>query len=217
MAHPRRPKLRKVCGIRRSRDARHAVQAGANAIGLIFYDPSPRAVTPAIAKRVASAVPEGVRRVGVFVNEKPTTVATMVGVAGLDTVQLHGDEGPSECSAIRNAVGADVEIWKAIRVGPGFDGTPLGDYEVDAFLLDTAQAGFYGGTGMVFPWHLAQHARPYGKIVLSGGLDGTNAAEAIRIVRPWGIDSSSRLEISPGVKDHLKVERFLRAVLEEHG
>ena len=84
---------------------------------------------------------------------------------------------------------------------------------MDAFLLDTARDGSYGGTGETFPWHLAALAKPYGKIILSGGLDGSNAAEAARIARPWGIDSSSRLESMPGVKDPAKVGSFLRAVL----
>ncbi len=213
MSDPWKPALRKVCGIRRPEDARHAALAGANAIGLIFYAPSPRAVTEAEAERIATAVPEGVRRVGVFVGERPATVASMVRLAGLNTVQLHGDESPRECDDVRSAVARGIEVWKAVRVGPGFDGTGLEAFDVDAFLLDTARDGSYGGTGETFPWHLAALAKPHGKIILSGGLDGTNAAEAVRIARPWGIDSSSRLESMPGVKDPAKVGSFLRAVL----
>lgn len=213
MADGWKPALRKVCGIRRAVDARHAARSGANAIGMIFYPPSPRAIAPAEADRVAAAVPDGVRRVGVFVNERPAAIAATVRQAGLHTVQLHGDENPAECDAVRNAVGRAVEIWKAVRVGTGFDGTALATFDVDAFLLDTARDGSYGGTGEAFPWHLAAFAKPFGKIILSGGLDGSNAADAARIVRPWGVDSSSRLEARPGVKDPERVERFLRAVL----
>ena len=208
-----KPDLRKVCGVRRVEDARHAARSGANAIGMIFFPPSPRSIPPADAGRGASAVPAGVRRVGVFVNEHPATIAAIVRLAGLHTVQLHGDENPAECDAVRNAVEGGIEIWKAVRVGSEFDGSGLGAFEVDAFLLDTARDGSYGGTGETFPWRLAELAKPFGKIILSGGLDGSNVAEAARIVRPWGVDSSSRLEARAGAKDPAKVERFLRAVL----
>ena len=212
MAERWKPALRKVCGIRRAEDARHAARHGANAIGMIFYPPSPRSIAPDEAHRVASAVPEGVRRVGVFVNERPANIAAMVRQAQLHTVQLHGDENPPDCDAVRNAIEGGIEIWKGIRVATGFDGSDLEAFDVDAFLLDTARDGSYGGTGEAFPWHLAELAKPFGKVILSGGLDGTNAADAARIVRPWGVDASSRLEARPGVKDPERVERFLRAV-----
>lgn len=212
MAQAWKPALRKVCGIRRAEDARHAARSGANAIGMIFYPPSPRSIAAEAAGRVASAVPEGVRRVGVFVNERPANIAAVVRRAGLHTVQLHGDESPADCEAVRGVVDGGIEIWKAVRVATGFDGADLGTFDVDAFLLDTAREGSYGGTGETFPWHLAELARPFGRIILSGGLDGSNAADAARIVRPWGIDSSSRLEVRPGVKDPARVEQFLRAV-----
>ena len=213
MAQRWKPALRKVCGIRRAEDARHAARSGANAIGMVFYPPSPRSIAPEEAFRVVSAVPKGVRCVGVFVNERPASIAAVVRQAGLRTVQLHGDENPADCEAVRDAVGVGVEIWKGVRVGTRFDGVDLEGFDVDAFLLDTARDGSYGGTGETFPWHLAELAKPFGRIILSGGLDGSNAAEAVRIVRPWGVDSSSRLEARPGVKDPGRVERFLRAVL----
>ena len=179
---------------------------------MIFYPPSPRSVTDSQAQRISSAIQEGIRRVGVFVNEGPAVIQSAIDRAQLTVIQLHGDESAEDCEAVRRAVGDSVEIWKAVRVGHAFDGTELSGFAVDAFLLDTARAGLYGGTGESFPWRLALGAKHFGKIVLSGGLDGNNVARAVSVVRPWGVDSSSRLEESPGVKDADKVARYLDAV-----
>ena len=187
--------------------------SGANAIGMILYPRSPRAVTSAQAAQVAARVPPGVRRVGVFVNENPAAVADTMRRAGLDVAQLHGDESPAVCDAVRRAVPDRAAIWKAVRVGSGFDAAELADFAVDAFLLDTSRAGSFGGTGETFDWRRALEAKPFGRVVLSGGLNAGNVAEAIRIVRPWGVDASSRLEDRPGVKDPDKVARFLEAAL----
>lgn len=207
-----KPELRKVCGITCPEDARHAVQAGANAVGMVFYPPSPRAVSPTRAAQVAAAVPDTVRRVGVFVDEAPASIAATVRQARLSVVQLHGRETPERCGAVRRELGPDVAIWKAVRIGPRFDAAELEAFSVDALLLDTDRAGLYGGTGETFPWEAALAAKRYGPVVLSGGLHGGNAAEAVRTVRPWGVDASSRLEREPGLKDPAKVTRFLSAV-----
>ena len=179
---------------------------------MIFYPPSPRSVTGSQAQQISSAIREGVRRVGVFVNERPAVIQSAIDRAQLTVIQLHGDESAEDCEAVRRAVGDCVEIWKAVRVGHGFDGNELSGFAVDAFLLDTARAGLYGGTGEAFPWHLALRAKRFGKIVLSGGLDGSNVAQAASVVRPWGVDSSSRLEECPGVKDADRVAHYLNAV-----
>ena len=212
MADEFKPCLRKVCGVTRPGDAVHAVRSGANAIGMVFYPPSPRSVTTSLAERVSASVPDGVRRVGVFVSEEPKAIRSAVRRARLTVVQLHGEESARDCEAVRQMVGEDIEIWKAVRVGPGFDASSLGKLSVDAVLLDTARKGVYGGTGTAFPWQLALPARRHGKVILAGGLDGGNVMEAVRIVRPWGVDSSSRLEASPGIKDPDRVTRFLHAV-----
>ena len=204
-----KPCVRKVCGVTRPADAHHAVRSGANAIGLIFYPPSPRAVTVAQARRLTATIPPGVRRVGVFVSERPATIAAAVREARLNVVQLHGKETPEGCDLVRQEVGDGVELWKAVRVGPRFDGSGLSAFDADAFLLDTGREGMYGGTGESFPWDLALHAKRFGRVVLAGGLDGSNVAEAVRAARPWGVDSSSRLESRPGVKDPEKVARYL--------
>ena len=205
------PVLRKVCGITRAEDAAHAVRVGANAVGLIFYPPSPRAVTVAQAAKIVSDVPAGIRRVGVFVGKSPAKIAAAIQRVPLDVVQLHGGESPDDCQAVRRAAGNGTEIWKAFRVGPQFDDSLLSAFEVDAFLLDTARDGLHGGTGEVFPWQLAVSAQRHGRVIIAGGLDAENVAEAIRIARPWGVDSSSRLEREPGVKDPERVARFLLA------
>ncbi len=213
MAARFRPQLRKVCGITLPEDAGHAAAAGANAVGLIFYAPSPRSVTFERAEAVAAAVPEGVRRVGVFVRERPNVVAATARRVGLDVVQLHGYGSPDELCEVRGAVPEAVEVWMAVRVDERFDASGLSGFRADAFLLDTARPGVHGGTGETFSWHLARRARPYGKVIVAGGLDGDNVAEAVRVARPWGVDSSSRLESTPGAKDPDRVERYLRALL----
>lgn len=212
MRTPWKPALRKVCGLTDPEDAAHAVRSGANAVGVVFYAGSPRAVTVAQARRICDAVPAGVRRVGVFVGEAPSGVASAVRAAGLDVAQLHGDESPADCDAVREALDGDVEVWKAVRVGPEFDAAQLRDYRADAFLLDAFRKGAYGGTGVTFAWGLALEAKRFGPIVLSGGLDVANVDAAVQAVRPWGVDASSRLESGPGRKDPAKVAVFLRAV-----
>ncbi|MDE0106117.1 MAG: phosphoribosylanthranilate isomerase [Bryobacterales bacterium] len=208
---PSPPALRKVCGVTSAEDAIHAATAGANAIGMIFYPPSPRSVDIRTARDIAAAVPAGVLRVGVFVNEPAERVAEAVRTVPLDAVQLHGDETPAECREVQRSIGA-ASLWKAFRVGPGFDPRAMAAYAADAFLLDTAHDGAYGGTGKPFAWHRAVPAMAFGRVILAGGLDGSNAAEAVRAVAPWGVDASSRLEVRPGHKDPERVERYLAAV-----
>lgn len=205
------PELRKVCGVTRPADAVHAARFGANAIGLIFVPRSLRAVTPESAREIVEALPEDVSKVGVFASERPAVVADTVRLVGLDVAQLHGDESPADCDSLRRAAGDGLEIWKAVRVGSRLDDAMLGGFEVEAFLLDTAVEGRHGGTGTTFPWHLAVPAKRYGKVVLAGGLHGGNVADAVRAVRPWGVDASSQLESRPGVKDPQKVARYLAA------
>lgn len=204
--------IRKVCGVTRPADAKHAVRAGANAIGMVFYRRSPRAVSVEQARLVSAQVPDGVRKVAVFVNEQPDRIAGTLRRIGANVVQLHGDETPEQCHAVRRSIGANAELWKATRVGDGFDGTSLAAFPVDAFLLDTSKRGSYGGTGETFPWHLAIQAKPLGRVVLAGGLDGSNVADAVRSVRPWGVDASSLLERRPGVKDARKVSNYLEGL-----
>ena len=210
-----KPALRKVCGVTCPEDAVHAARAGANAIGLIFAPRSPRCLSPERAREIGEALPEGVLRVGVFVSESPQFVADTARLAGLDVVQLHGAETPSDCDAVRAASGEGIQVWKAVGIGSEFDAGSLSAYSVEAFLLDTAKDGASGGTGVTFSWHLAVPAKSHGRVVLAGGLAADNVAAAVRAVQPWGVDASSRLEASPGVKDPQKVASYLAAACSE--
>ena len=178
----------KVCGITRREDAVAAAEAGASALGFIFCRQSPRYVTPEKAAELGEALP--VWKVGVFVDETPAAIEAAIRAARLDIVQIYGGAAP-----------AGVRVWKAFRVGQSFDHSWA--QGADAVLLDGA------GNGSVFDWHLARGASE--KVIVAGGLDAANVAEAIRTAQPWGVDASSRLETAPGIKDHEKVRAFVEA------
>ena len=197
----------KVCGITHPADALFAVQAGATAIGMVFHPPSPRSVGPHEAAFVSAVVPPPVLKVGVFVNEEPERIRAIAEAARLDVIQLHGDEGPATIAALEG-----LRVWRAFRVGPDFQPGVLEELEgCEAFLLDGPAGEAYGGGGIPFAWEKAIEAKRHGKIIIAGGLDGSNVAEAIRITQPWGVDSSSRLERKPGVKDPDKVAAYIAA------
>ncbi len=200
------PEIIKVCGLTRPADAIAAAQAGAGAIGMVFYRRSPRAVRLHEAAILAAVVPPGILKVGVFVNEAPDEIRSIAKAARLDVVQLHGDEKPADCAALDG-----LRLWKAFAVTPTFDPAALEAYPVEAFLLDAPAGDAYGGTGRQFPWGKALEAKRYGKIIVAGGLDASNVAQAVREVDPWGVDSSSKLESAPGVKDPQKVQAYISA------
>lgn len=193
----------KVCGITNQEDASAAVEAGANAIGFNFYPRSPRYIAPETAGDIET--PPGVRRVGVFVNQSPERVDEIVNMARLDTAQLHGNESASDYSL-------SAAIWKAVRVGPDFQFTAHAHCVAEAILLDGPAEALYGGAGK--PFDLARTGReacPNLRIVIAGGLDADNVGEAARLMRPWGVDACSRIEIAPGKKDHKKMKEYLAA------
>lgn len=195
----------KVCGIVEPFDALAAVQAGATAIGMVFYPESPRFARVDQAAMVSAVVSSAALKVGVFVNETPEQIRTIAEAARLDVIQLHGDEPPNAVAELEG-----LRVWKALPVGDNFDVAWLDEYDCEAFLLDTAKAAAYGGSGQTFPWHKAVEAKQSGKkIILAGGLGPDNVAEAIRTVQPWGVDASSRLEESPGRKDAEKVRAYI--------
>lgn len=202
------PRVIKVCGITRPADAQAAVRAGATAIGMIFYPESPRAVRVAQAAMIASVVPASVMKVGVFVNESPNRIRTLVHAARLDVIQLHGDEGPDVLAQL-----SDFRLWKAVRVDGKFHPDSLARLDVEAFVLDAPGDG-YGGTGKTFPWSKAVEAKRHGHVIVSGGLADDNVSEVIREVDPWGVDASSRLESRPGEKDPAAVQAYVSAALE---
>ncbi|MEO8049822.1 MAG: phosphoribosylanthranilate isomerase [Acidobacteriota bacterium] len=181
----------KVCGITRQEDAGVAAEAGASAIGFIFYPPSPRCITP----ERAAALGEGLDlwKVGIFVDETPAAIAAVMRAANLDVAQIYGGGAP-----------AGARIWKAFRIADSFDGA-LGE-GCEAVFLDSAK------NGMSFDWKLARNAAA--KVIVAGGLDASNVAEAIDAAKPWGVDASSKLESAPGIKDHDRVRAFVKAARE---
>lgn len=214
-ARPGTPLVRplvKVCGITRVEDAVRAADLGAAAIGFVFWRASPRAVTVDAARTVAGAVPRGVLRVGVFVNEFPHVVRRVVAEVPLDVVQLHGDEPVEWCGSFGRPV------VKAIGLDDRHDERWLGVPVPEVTLLvDAGDRQRRGGTGRVADWDAAARLAAVRPIVLAGGLTPTNVAEAIRRVRPYAIDVASGVEQSPGVKDPLRLEAFFAAVREAWG
>jgi phosphoribosylanthranilate isomerase len=190
----------KICGITNPEDAAAAVAGGASALGFNFYLQSPRYVAPERAAEIVT--PKDVRRVGVFVNETRERIEEIARIARLDVAQLHGDEQIAEYPDT-------ITVWKAARVGSAFDFSLYADCPAEALVLDGPAGKLYGGSGQTFDWR--QVATAPKRVILAGGLDASNVAEAIVIARPWGVDACSRLERQPGKKDHDKMNAFLTA------
>lgn len=185
----------KICGITNEDDAQASIEAGANALGFNFYPHSPRYVRPARAQQIIERVHGPYLRVGVFVNPSEDQLMEIAQAIDLDVMQLHGDRCPASFAQ-------PFRIWRSIAPNAAAN-----DPHVEAYLLDTPSAGF-GGSGETFDWRLAEAHT--GRIILAGGLDASNVAEAIRIASPWGVDACSRLESSPGKKSAQKVREFVR-------
>ncbi len=201
----------KICGITSPEDGEHAVEAGAWAIGLVFWPASPRAVSLGGAAEIAAPLRRRAELVGVFVNATLDEVVGTAEAVGLTWVQLHGEEGPAFCEAVARRAG--VKVAKAARVRAKADVQASDVFRnVDAHLLDAFRAGEPGGTGETFEWGLASERRSDLPLVLAGGLTPENVAAGIRRTRPWAVDVSSGVEASPGVKDPEKVEAFVAAV-----
>ncbi len=197
----------KICGITNVDDARAAADCGADAIGFIFCEKSPRNVSPKAASGIVRGLPPFVTSVGVFVNERPERIKAIAEEIGLSCVQLHGEETAEECERVSGLTTAR-EI-KAVRVRGGKDIIGLENYRVSAYLLDTFRNGVHGGTGGVFDCDIAIEAKKKGRIILSGGLNPDNIVEAIRKVEPYGVDVCSGVELSPGKKDPAKLKSFI--------
>ena len=197
----------KVCGITNPEDARVAADAGADAIGLVFAE-SPRRVSVERAREIAAALPEGVLKVGVFVDAEPGEVLRIAREVGLDYAQLHGDEPPEALAEIRDG---GVGVMKALRVRNAEALAAVERYEADLFLLDAWSAEARGGTGERFDWELAKSFKGRDNIVVSGGLSPENVREAIEFFEPYGVDASSSLEDRPGKKNGERVRRFVGA------
>lgn len=193
----------KICGITSLDDALMAVDAGADALGFVFFEKSPRCVGPDTVARIIEGIPPLVQTVGLFVNAELDFVNRTADGCGLDIVQLHGEESPAYCRLVRR------RVMKAFRVRGEETLASMIDYRVAAYLLDAYSPNAYGGTGERFDWDLAVAAKERGTIVLAGGLNADNVASAVGRVRPYGVDVSSGVESAPGKKDPEKVKRFI--------
>ena len=201
----------KICGLTNVEDAEAAAEAGADFLGLVFYPHSPRCVTPEQAHRIVEAVRPSfwaLRFVGVFVDEEPKIVRRIASCCGLDYAQLHGAEPPE---MVTDLMAGGLGVIKAFRVRDGASLAEIARYRATAYLLDAYVSGRPGGTGHTFDWTLARRAKPYGPVILAGGLTPANVVQAVRATHPWGVDVSSGVEAAPGRKDADRMHRFVVA------
>lgn len=197
----------KICGITNLADALAAVAAGADALGLNFYEKSPRHVSVKTAAEISKQLPPFVLRAGVFVNADEDLVTRAMGECSLSLLQFHGDEPPEFCTQF------GLMSMKAFRIRDVESLKQIPEFQTEAYLLDAYSPDARGGTGEKFNWELAIEAQKFGKpIFLAGGLTPENVAEAVQKVKPFGVDVSSGVESSPGKKDHAKVRAFIQAV-----
>lgn len=200
----------KICGMTNPQDAEAAIEAGADALGFVFYAKSPRSIEPAVAKRIIAHLPPFVIPVGVFVNQDRNTIRNVFDECGLAFAQLHGDETPTFCESLGRPV------LRALRLRDRSSLLALAEYKgrmgVRGFVVDAFSTQAYGGTGETVDWSLAHEVARVAPVILAGGLTSGNVQEAIRHVQPYGVDVSSGVELSPGQKDHEKIRSFTQAV-----
>jgi phosphoribosylanthranilate isomerase len=198
----------KICGNTNYEDAALAVDFGADAVGFIFYDRSPRHVAPSVAQDIIRRLPPFVVKVGIFVNEfNVKVVRSIAEMCSLNVIQLHGGEAPEYCTLL-----PEWPVVKALRVGNDFDPKHVADFPVSAVLLDAYDAETYGGTGRLFDWSVAIEAKQYARIILAGGLHPENIASAVRTVKPYAVDVCSGVEAKPGQKDKALLRSFFNEV-----
>ena len=200
----------KHCGITSLEDAHRAAEAGAWALGMIFWPGSPRACDPNEAQLIGAALRRTVNLAGVFVNATLDEIDDMAQLAGLSLVQLHGDEGPAFCTEVARRTGA--KVIKATRLRSRAELQAAAAFHTDFHLLDAHVDGVPGGTGETLDWELVRDARLDAPVILSGGLTPDNVADAIAATRPFAVDVASGTELTPGVKDPQKLEAFAAAV-----
>jgi phosphoribosylanthranilate isomerase len=195
----------KICGITCLADAHAAVNAGADALGFMFYDRSKRYITPEAVAKITADLPPFVFRVGVFVDPAAEEVAKIAHLCGLTALQFHGSESPEFCANLA------LPVIKAFRMCDKMALHELPKYRTSAWLLDSAVPGQFGGTGEKFDWRLARDAAKLGRpVILAGGLTPENVGDAVREARPYGVDVSSGVESAPGKKDRAKINAFIR-------
>ncbi|MEN6373246.1 MAG: phosphoribosylanthranilate isomerase [Smithella sp.] len=197
----------KICGITNEEDALCAAACGADALGFIFYEPSPRYIAPADALEIIKILPAHIVVVGVFVNEAAENVKQISGLCCLDFIQLHGDESVEYCSGF-----AQETIIKAVHLRDENDVLNAYRYNAAAILVDSRDAGLYGGTGKTANWDLALKIKSKKPLILSGGLNEDNVGEALEKVAPSALDINSGVEIKPGKKDHKKLAKIFDVI-----
>ena len=202
----------KVCGITRQVDAARAVALGADALGFVFWARSPRVIAPAAARVVHAGLPSLVNRVGVFVNTSPRDVAEVVRIAGLDVVQLHGDESVEDYAG----VGARVMKVAALETAEDVERV-LAWPETVTPVVDAVDRDRRGGTGRLADWALAARVAAARPLLLAGGLHAENVREAVAQVRPWGVDVSSGVEAAPGIKSPARLQAFFESLAGAQG
>jgi phosphoribosylanthranilate isomerase len=200
----------KHCGITSLEDAHRAAEAGAWALGMVFWPGSPRRCDLAEAQLVGAALRRTVQLAGVFVNQRLDEIDRAVDAAGLSLVQLHGDEGPAFCAEVARRTGA--KVIKAVRVSSRASLQAAAAYHTDFLLLDAHVEGLFGGTGQTIDWDVVRGARISAPLILSGGLNPANVAAAIAATDPFAVDVASGTEQAPGVKDPEKLHAFHEAV-----
>ena len=197
----------KICGLTNVEDALAAVEAGADFLGFVLWEKSPRFVTIETAREIARRLPPATQRVGLFVDARVEQVMFSLRICDFSALQFHGQESPSFCQQF------SVMTIKAFRVRDAASLQALSGYDTDAFLLDSQVEGIPGGTGETFDWSLAAAAKKFDKpIFLAGGLTPQNVAAAVRAARPFAVDVSSGVEAAPGKKDPRKMRDFVAAV-----
>jgi phosphoribosylanthranilate isomerase len=211
----------KICGIREIETALAASRAGADAVGLNFYNPSPRSISVQSAGEIVKKLPAGTCAVGLFVNHSLSEIAAITEATGIEILQLHGNETPEFLRDLTRHLPTCELIWarrvtlpEISRLGPQFEQCRNWGISLKACLLDARVEGEFGGTGRTLPWE--EISRRYDRsrwppLILAGGLTPGNVARAVELVRPWGVDTASGVETEPGVKDLAAIERFLRA------
>ena len=196
----------KICGLTNRDDVRQALDDGADYVGFVLYDDSPRGIKASAMLKILDGVLRPCRAVGVFVNEPRAVVEQVASDAGLFAVQVHGDEAPEDF------VGLSVPVWRAVRLTADGAGPAVAAWAAERFVVDAAVPGRYGGTGRTADWSAAASFARECTTMLAGGLTPGNVAEAIRAVRPHGVDTASGVEERPGKKDARAVREFIRAV-----
>ncbi len=193
----------KICGITRLEDALAALEAGADYLGFILYEKSPRYIAPERLRELTARLPESCRKVGVFVNAPADHIRAVMRECDLNVVQLHGDE------TAEFAAGLKMEgIWKACHLTDASQLATLEGFPADVLVIDSSTPQARGGTGLRCDWNLAAGAACRWRVMLAGGINGDNAADAVRAVRPYGLDVASGVEAAPGIKDHEKIKKL---------